>query len=155
MSLFTIKKNKTKKKFKIKKVHEDVRAINRSVTLRVLLFLQRTSHLGQSPGVCSQCLSKTGAIGSTLPRTSSGLLGGCKPSDRAPASPPLVVSTRQRCQRKKAERQTCFAREKKKSHFLIPIVYWNLKNKFKKRTQQNKLNKVKPNSVQAREVLVS
>ena len=42
MSLFTIKKNKTKKKFKIKKVHEDVRAINRSVTLRVLLFLQRT-----------------------------------------------------------------------------------------------------------------
>lgn len=155
MSLFTIKKH-TQKKIKIKKVHEDVRAINRAMALRVLLFLQRTSHSGQSPGVCSQCLSKTGAIESTLPRISSGFLDGCKPSDRAPASPSLVVSTRQRCQRKKAERQACFAREKKKkSHFLIPIVYWNLKNKFKKRTQQNKLNKVKPNSVQAREVLVS
>lgn len=94
-----------KKKFlnKTKKGHEAVRAINRAVTLRLLLFLQRTSHLGQSPGVYSQCLSKTGAIESTLPRTFSGLLDGCKPSNRASASPPLVASTRQRCQRKKAD----------------------------------------------------
>ena len=80
-----------------------MRAVNRAMTPRVLLFLQRTSHVGQSPGVCSECLSKRGAIESTLPRTFSGLLDGYKPSDRAPASPPLVASTRQRCQRKKAD----------------------------------------------------